>query len=421
MSAFNGISKLIKSPFLIIISATLSIYFGIYFPDLSKKFSYIGHFYIDFLQFGILPLVITSISLSVYQLVLSKKHISMKRVMCGYLIFLIGTSVLGILLSSYWSLGSDISAKPEIQHLIEQGNFSNILMVSKNEPIIKQTKVSLGNFFLNVIPSNVFEALSKGSIIQILAISFLVGIAASFMNLNDKSLFISFLEIFNHLFKIIVNWAILLLPFGIFFFLADRVSSLTVSTILSMTQFVVIIFISLLFLIIVGLAIIGKKSRTSYILLIKTLKEPMLIALTTGSGFASMPSLMSSMIDGLKLNETSVTLLTPINIATCRFGNIFYYSFVAIFIAQLYNTPLIANEWLVIVIGAILAGLAATSTGIVNLGLLAMIMDPLGLPLGVVIILFIAIDPLIDPLRSLCTMVLDCAVVTFSIKPNSDG
>ena len=421
MSAFNGISKLIKSPFLIIISATLSIYFGIYFPDLSKKFSYIGQFYIDFLQFGILPLVITSISLSVYQLVLSKKHISMKRVMCGYLIFLIGTSVLGILLSSYWSLGSDISAKPEIQHLIEQGNFSNILMVSKNEPIIKQTKVSLGNFFLNVIPSNVFEALSKGSIIQILAISFLVGIAASFMNLNDKSLFISFLEIFNHLFKIIVNWAILLLPFGIFFFLADRVSSLTVSTILSMTQFVVIIFISLLFLIIVGLAIIGKKSRTSYILLIKTLKEPMLIALTTGSGFASMPSLMSSMIDGLKLNETSVTLLTPITIATCRFGNIFYYSFVAIFIAQLYNTPLIANEWLVIVIGAILAGLAATSTGIVNLGLLAMIMDPLGLPLGVVIILFIAIDPLIDPLRSLCTMVLDCAVVTFSIKPNSDG
>jgi proton glutamate symport protein len=329
--------------------------------------------------------------------------------------------VLGILLSSYWSLGSDISAKPEIQHLIEQGNFSNILMVSKNEPIIKQTKVSLGNFFLNVIPSNVFEALSKGSIIQILAISFLVGIAASFMNLNDKSLFISFLEIFNHLFKIIVNWAILLLPFGIFFFLADRVSSLTVSTILSMTQFVVIIFISLLFLIIVGLAIIGKKSKTSYISLIKTLKEPMLIALTTGSGFASMPSLMSSMIDGLKLNETSVTLLTPITIATCRFGNIFYYSFVAIFIAQLYNTPLIANEWLVIVIGAILAGLAATSTGIVNLGLLAMIMDPLGLPLGVVIILFIAIDPLIDPLRSLCTMVLDCAVVTFSIKPNSDG
>lgn len=421
MSASKNMSRLIKSPFLIIISAILSIYFGIYFPDLSKKCSYIGNFYIDFLQFGILPLIITSISLSVYQLVLSKKHISIKRVICGYLIFLIGTSVLGILLSSYWSLGSDISTKPEIQHLIEQGNFSNILSVTKNEPIMKQTKVTLADFFLNVIPSNVFEALSKGSIIQILTISFLVGAAASFMNPSEKSTFVSFLEIFNHLFKIIVNWAILLLPFGIFFFLADRVSSLTLATILSMTQFVIIIFMSLLFLIIIGIGIIGKKSSTPYILLIKAIKEPVFIALTTGSGFASMPSLMSSMIDGLKLNETSVSLLTPITIATCRFGNIFYYSFVAIFIAQLYNIPLMANDWLIIVVGAILAGLAATSTGIVNLGLLSLILDPLGLPLGVVIILFIAIDPLIDPLRSLCTMILDCAVVTFSIKPDSSG
>ena len=51
-------------------------------------------------------------------------------------------------------------------------------------------------------------------------------------------------------------------------------------------------------------------------------------------------------------------------------------------------------------------------TGILTLTMLGIVLDPLGLPLEAVLVLFIAIDPLIDPMRTLGIVHTAMAVTT---------
>jgi Na+/H+-dicarboxylate symporter len=44
------------------------------------------------------------------------------------------------------------------------------------------------------------------------------------------------------------------------------------------------------------------------------------------------------------------------------------------------------------------------ATGIVTLATLGIVLQPLGLPLEAVLVLLIAIDPIMDPLRTLCNV-----------------
>ncbi len=83
--------------------------------------------------------------------------------------------------------------------------------------------------------------------------------------------------------------------------------------------------------------------------------------------------------------------------------------------AQIYGIELGVNEISMVFIGSILAGLAASSApGIVGLSMIAMILDPLGLPTHVAIILLLAIDPIVDPILTALNVHANCAMTVFA-------
>ena len=52
-----------------------------------------------------------------------------------------------------------------------------------------------------------------------------------------------------------------------------------------------------------------------------------------------------------------------------------------------------------------MGGIASSgATGIVTLGTLAIVLQPLDIPIEASLVLFYAIDPFIDPIRTLCTL-----------------
>ena len=73
-----------------------------------------------------------------------------------------------------------------------------------------------------------------------------------------------------------------------------------------------------------------------------------------------------------------------------------------------------------VVLGSILAGMAtAGSSGIALLTMLGLVLEPLGLPLDAVIILFIVIDPIIAPFRVLAIVHTACAITTVILPKHS--
>ena len=69
---------------------------------------------------------------------------------------------------------------------------------------------------------------------------------------------------------------------------------------------------------------------------------------------------------------------------------------------QLYDKPLALDNVLIVIVGSIFAGMATAGvTGILTLTMLGIVLEPLHLPLEAVLVLFVAIDPMMDPLRTL--------------------
>ena len=67
---------------------------------------------------------------------------------------------------------------------------------------------------------------------------------------------------------------------------------------------------------------------------------------------------------------------------------------------------------------SILGGLStAGATGILTLTSLAIVLNPIHLPIGAILPLLIAIDTIIDPMRTLVSVYVNCAAITLVSPP----
>ena len=145
---------------------------------------------------------------------------------------------------------------------------------------------------------------------------------------------------------------------------------------------------------------------------IDALGAPFALALATRSSLTCMPAMIGSLSDRLGFSRTRVELLVPLSVSLLRIGPILYYVSATLFIAQLYGLPLGADEILLAVAASILAGVASAGmTGIVTVSLIGMTCGHLGLPFEAAFILFVAVDPLCDMLRTLINVIGNSAAV----------
>jgi len=92
----------------------------------------------------------------------------------------------------------------------------------------------------------------------------------------------------------------------------------------------------------------------------------------------------------------------------------------ALFVAQLYGVDMNISRYGIVVVGSVFAGMAtAGASGIATLNLLSIVLGPLGLPLEAVLIIFIAIDAIADPLRTMLIIITNMAANAL-IVPKTD-
>lgn len=407
-------SKILKNRFTLIISAIASVLFGLYFSEISQKFSYVGKLYISFLQLSIIPILMTSIILSIRQLAsVSGKTVSLQRSFLIFFSLMIAVCVVGITISTYGHFGEKIAEKPEINELFINSGYSNALELTEEDSIEKQEKTVILNFIVDIIPSNIMQALSNGYILQILSFSLLFGMALGKINDESQRIFVTILQSTNVIFQKIISWAVFLLPLGLFFIVSNQIASMSKNIIFAMGYFLMAILLVMLVFIFFITLVIWNRCACSYRQTLAVLKESALISVVTCSSITALPALIHAM-EKLKFDRGIVNLLTPLGMTTCRFGTAFYFSAIAAFIAQMCHVPLTVIDLLIIIIGSILASLMAASAGIVNLKFMSFILEPLGIPINLALALFVAIDTLIDPIRTLLTVLLNAAAVVLS-------
>jgi hypothetical protein len=129
--------------------------------------------------------------------------------------------------------------------------------------------------------------------------------------------------------------------------------------------------------------------------------EPVMLAFATRNSMATLPSAITCLDDKMNFDRTAVNLTLPLGMTLGRFGNVFYFAVAVFFVVQIYGMELAAAQYATIFLGVIFAGTAtAGASGIVTLSVISIVLSPLNLPVEAVLVIFMAIDPIIDPFRT---------------------
>jgi proton glutamate symport protein len=279
---------------------------------------------------------------------------------------------------------------------------------------IQTMRPGIASFFSSMIPPNIFEALSLGSILAIVFFSVIMGFAIGFLHEGSALLLINLFTAIFYAFQKLISWALYLLPFALVCILAGHIAALGTGLFGAMSKLIVLFGTGALIIFIVCTFIIWLRSGIfNPIKLLMVLFEPVALALTTRNSLITLPSAINSLDNGMKFNSTEVKLTLPLGITLAHFGNVMYFALCVFFTAQFYGASLSFFHYIIIFAGVIAAGTATAGiSGIATLAMLSIILSPLNLPLEAVLILFIAIDPIIDPIRNFLSVYVNMTATT---------
>ncbi len=405
------ISKIIpwlRNPWVLISSLVIGVSIGLLEPDFAALIAPFGQLYLLLLKMSVLPILVTVITISIGRLIQSSNIKSyIKRILSVFFLTQILVSVIGVVITFIWKPGKNLNQET-LTNLGVLVNKSGIdLEISINGPLPPpEATLGLDSFLFNLIPDNIFTALSEGETLKVLFFSIIFGLALGVQGKQVKNeaifdIFESIYQAFNKL----INWLTLLLPFGMCSLLAFQISQTGLDVLFAMINFVLTGLATFMFIYVVFTIIIWQRSKTSLFQVFFAAKEPTILALATSNAFVCLPSAINSLTECLKFNRQTTDLIFPLTITIGRFGQIVYFSLASLFVVQLYQTDLSWGGLIIIIMGSILAGMASSgATGIVTLATLSIVLQPLGLPLEAVLVLLIAIDPMMDPLRTLCNV-----------------
>ena len=406
---------------------------GVYAKGVVPYIAPYGEIYLWILQMCILPILLSAVASSLGTIVSShESRAYLKRMLLAltamiFLVSCVGTAVgligrpgVGLDQETKRRMGTEVlmasrSAGADAHEASEYAVGMEMNFYTREEQAAEPSQVR--SFFERVIPHNVFAALAQSRNLQVLFFAIVLGIAAGSLKAESAGSLLSFLNGLYQAFTKVIRWAMYLLPVGLVCLLADQVSRMGGSVLVTMAKFIIMFYVAAALMFAVNTLVIWRRAGGSLLSAVSRLKEPIIIALGTRNSLATLPSAINAVHERLGFQKTGTQLVLPLATLIGRFGNVLYFGLAAVFVAQLYEAPLGMTGILFAVIGAILAGMATSgSTGILTLAMITVVLQPMGLPVEAALVLLMAIDPICDPARTLTIVHTSCAVTALATE-----
>lgn len=402
-----------EKPHVILLSVLLGILTGIFIPAYSTAYSSISHFYLALLEMCVLPVMTTAIISSLGHLIHNGQTIFyVKRIVIVFLITLFSASAVAILFTTIVKPGHHLNnaALDAISKAIL--NVQDVMATAGFEQ-----PLSLWQFFNNLVPTNIFGALANGKNISILFVSVLVGIAIGLQRSEAAKDTLNVIHSIFLAFIGIIRWIMVALPLGLFFLFASYFSQSGPSILGALCWLIGVILSCGILMMVVFTLVISYRTGYSFFKVIAMLRQPLMLAFFTSSSLATMPTTLNALQQNFKLNESLTSLVIPLGTSFNQQASVIRYTCVALFVAQIYGVHLGFGDFPLLIITSIMAAMAGSGLpGIAAITMSAFVLQPLGLPVVVGIILLTIIEPIIDPVTTMVNVFGNCMATTLVIK-----
>jgi Na+/H+-dicarboxylate symporter len=273
--------------------------------------------------------------------------------------------------------------------------------------------VTFSEVLVSLVPANIFSALANGDTLKALVFALMFGLAVGHVPSRISDGLTHSLETIYHSCQTLVRWLNYPLPIVLFCMSAAQLGKTGTGPLMAMIQFVVAFFVASMIVLVIAALIIWRRSNNSLGQTLDALRAPFALAVATRSSAVCMPVMIESLADRLGFARSRVELLVPLTVSLLRVGPVIYYVCATLFIAQLYGRALSPTDIALVLSASVLAGFASAGmTGLVTVSLVGMTCAYLGLPFEAAFILFLAVDPLCDILRTLVLVIGNTAAVS---------
>lgn len=399
-------ARFLRSTTAIIGGAVTGIFVGAYAPDvaLHPLVSGLGDLYLNFLRMCVLPIIVTALMASLAQVLFAGyAGPFLTRTVATFAVALLAVSALGVMLALVGQPGANLTGDA-------RSTFGELLLDSIIGNAEGGRTQSFQDLLLGVIPSNPFQALADANTLQIVFLSLTVGVVLGTIRQQARDDLVRLLELFSTIFERAMSAALVTLPFALLLILATQTAQLSMDVVSAMAKLIGLMYLGSLLIVLASMAVIYAKLRISPLRQLIALREALVLGFTTRSSINAMPAVLRVMSENLRLNKEEVHLVIPLAVLLCKYSMVLMFSVTLAFIAQVYYLPMGPLDYLLIALAAILASMATVGMpGLISIGALGLVSEPLGLPFSAISVLILATFPIIDPIITLANIYLNVA------------
>lgn len=380
----------------ILIGIGLGVIFGIVmtkfipYEQWSPYIKWAGDMFLRGLNMIVIPLVFSSIALGVAGMGDSK---ALGRIAGKTFAFYIVTTLIAATIGLF------------LVNLVKPGVGAD-LKLTENVTELAGTQVSFIDQIVNIVPANIFEALSTGNLLSIIFFAIIFGF---FINMVDQKQQTTLKDILQAVYDVIMKitlFIIKLAPYGVFAIVANVVGKQAGDTRAlldiagSLGILVLIVWGGLLLhggIVLPTLVrVLGKANPWKHISKVST---ALLTAFSTCSSGAALPfNIKQTQECGVSSRIASFAL--PLGATVNMNGTALYECVAAIFIAQAYGVDLTIMQQIILVLTSLMAAIGAAGIPMAGMVMLTIVLNVVGLPLeGIGLVL--AVEQLCDMPRTM--------------------
>lgn len=403
------IFKKISLPMQVMIALVLGVIVGLLLYGHSDVANYIkpfGDIFLNLIKMIVIPVVFCSLAWSISDVGESKTvgRYGFKTILYFEIITTIAIG-LGIIFANIFKPGAGLEPNK-----LPKGDISHYESSAK-----AAEQSTYGNHFIdtivNIVPTNIFGALTSGELLPIIFFAVFFGIALSTIGQKAEPVKLFLSGTLEAVFWMI-NKILKLAPIGVFAFICTTIMTFGASALIPLLELFLVVIGAMIFFVVVILGIVAKICGVSIFALMKILKNELILAFSTSSSESVLPIIMQKM-ERFGSPKDITSFVVPIGYTFNLDGSALYQSIAALFVAQMYGIDMSIEQQIMLMVTLMVASKGMAGVPGVSIVVLITTLTSMGLP-AEGLALIIGVDRILDMVRT-CVNVMGNALSTIVI------
>jgi len=375
----------------------------------------LGQIFLRLLFMMVIPLLFSALVVGVAEMgdLSSLGRAGIKTLLLTILVSSIAV-VIGLVMVNVFQPGRGVD--PVLaQQLLDQGRDGAAGIVSGAPETIQ-----LGDFFLDLIPSNVFTAASENQILPVMvfALFFGIGLVMAKSPATDR-----LQQVIEGMFEVtmkLINLFIKLAPIAIACLMFNLAALFGWDLLVRLAAYVgVAVGAMAIHMFVVYPLVIWILAGRSPIAFFKGVREPMVVAFSTASSNASLPVSLKAAEQELKLPRKIARFVLTVGATANQNGTALFEGVTVLFLAQFFGIDLTITQQIIVMLVCILGGIGTAGVPAGSLPVVAMILVMVKVPPeGIGLIL--GVDRFLDMCRTTLNVTGDLVLATVVSRGEED-